>query len=1792
MAITAYTSKYFDDINTPDTSGLTPDDKNYLRVLFQPGRTVQARELNQAQSILQAQLDRLGQSLFKPNTGIVGGDCTFDNTLRFIDVQFNGSEDATAFENLTVDLTGISITSTESAVSASLVKIEELNSLSYRLFIQYRRAGNSSTGVGSANEIVGGNVSIQGLTQQNIVEGLVINNGKAISANLTTGVFFVKGCLASTAEQYTCRALSEDELFDGFAVLQIDEKQITSGEDSTLFDNANGFPNFAAPGADRYQINLKLDLVENFSEKENLVALLEIKDNEVIVIENPIDNSDTTLEKVLAERTFEESGSYVVDKFNVEIQEVLSEDSYTGRYKNSTAANDLSQTEANKKYAATLSPSVAYVRGKRIELAGPLTLLGDKARVSAADLQNGVLEDGSTVASMGNYVEGNFRNLGSPHTGGGLPFLDSNTLTYNLVDSTSATIGTCKILSVEFISGNRFRLFLREISLNAGKIFDNVATIKGAAITNLGDVNFEVQERNGIKLHDTNINSTLFELPNTAVKTFNSIQVSEKVNFPQDPDTETITVASDKTVTFSVTGSTFDKSPSSVIVYNATKDEVLESTDFTIVSNTSAGTLTLDFSGDSPSAADSGDTISIIATVAKNLDSLGIKTETTETITLAGTPALGDIVELPGVFHLISVPDENFELVTDGQTSTQYETAKVRCLKAGETNVNVVHWKFSGGNFYTVNSYRNSGGGQSDLDDIPLYNGNRLGDFFDIRPYPSTTDVLSLDPYSPIIGDIDYFLPRVDSIVILSNGEFSIEKGIPSLLPVAANASSNGLVLHNLNIPAYTFKATNIDVESFRHQRYTMSDIGRIDTRVSNLEYYTALSLLEKSADDKSIFDDDGTARFKNGLVAEGFRNFTIGDVLNSEFICHYERERGHLYPAFSAYSIPFELTQTNGIDINADSQFTNSGLSNEALTLPYNEVVYTNQPFATQFVSVQPYEYVATLGSMILAPEVDTWNDTITAPEIDFDIFGGTGLFDSIRDLNERVGLTQQRTNTQFGGGWRTIGARRRNTMRVEERTVTETEIVQERIEQSLGEFVTDVKIRPYARSKAVYFRAEGLKPNSKFFFFIDGIDVTEYAHLLTRDDIVNSHDHTETAILTNDIETQVTKFLTNNLSVPTWFGTRWYNLKASDRAFVTDPANRIAGAGKQFWSYVTKIIETVEAGPASAAEKERLINDLLPGFDQSSLTQYDGADEATLLETFVTSDVISDTDGIVEGVLIIPNNDSLKFSSGEKTITITNSPRNLEDESTSNALARYISNGLQTNKQTISISATLPRITTTTRTERRTRRWDPIAQTFRVTDETGIFATSIDLFFAGKPSESTKVPIKSYIVTTVNGYPTGDIVSGSESTVNWEDVGTSADGSLATTFKYPYPVYLSADTEYAIVCFSASSEYTAFIAELGGDKTDLITGQIITSQPALGSFFASSNKTTWTAIQNRDLKFSLKRGSFATGETASLVACPQVGTHLGEIDASIISNNTGWDALTCTVTVEAPFTTVIDSDGNSTKVAFPGGVTATAVPVFNPADDSISRIDITKKGFGYLEAPTITISDSSSKTDETIKGTLNKYKVGAFALNQKAINLGGKTSIRNEIYFSGVKYDVTAGLPIEYISNENYEIQADNFKDTRIETFFSSNDERLTPVINRDLSLETRNYFISETGDTSQYVTREITLDNLSDQIDIYLDVNRPSSTSDVEVYVQLKDTNGQIISSTETDTDWHTVSPLDPTSIPINVDRTIFNEVRFNLNTGTTEFSSFIIKIELRGKNYGDAPFAKDLRAVATV
>ena len=69
---------YYDDYD---------ETKNYHRVLFQPGFAVQARELTQMQTALQAQLDRFGQWAFADGSAVVGGKCEDDLSTNYIKIE-------------------------------------------------------------------------------------------------------------------------------------------------------------------------------------------------------------------------------------------------------------------------------------------------------------------------------------------------------------------------------------------------------------------------------------------------------------------------------------------------------------------------------------------------------------------------------------------------------------------------------------------------------------------------------------------------------------------------------------------------------------------------------------------------------------------------------------------------------------------------------------------------------------------------------------------------------------------------------------------------------------------------------------------------------------------------------------------------------------------------------------------------------------------------------------------------------------------------------------------------------------------------------------------------------------------------------------------------------------------------------------------------------------------------------------------------------------------------------------------------------------------------------------------------------------------------------------------------------------------------------------------------------------------------------------------------------------------------------------------------------------------------
>jgi hypothetical protein len=75
MTINFNVSPYYDDYS---------EDDKYLRVLFRPGFPVQARELTQLQTILQNQIARHGDHMFRQGAMVLPGQISFDDGFNYV----------------------------------------------------------------------------------------------------------------------------------------------------------------------------------------------------------------------------------------------------------------------------------------------------------------------------------------------------------------------------------------------------------------------------------------------------------------------------------------------------------------------------------------------------------------------------------------------------------------------------------------------------------------------------------------------------------------------------------------------------------------------------------------------------------------------------------------------------------------------------------------------------------------------------------------------------------------------------------------------------------------------------------------------------------------------------------------------------------------------------------------------------------------------------------------------------------------------------------------------------------------------------------------------------------------------------------------------------------------------------------------------------------------------------------------------------------------------------------------------------------------------------------------------------------------------------------------------------------------------------------------------------------------------------------------------------------------------------------------------------------------------------
>ena len=383
--------------------------KNFYKVLFRPGYSIQSRELTTLQSILQNQIESYGKFQFKQGELVIPGEVGFNNNLNYVklssvsEVAINDGGEIVFRKYDIKTLVGQKVRGITSGVVASIVAAEYSSETeSDVIFVKYVNSGDAAVeptfrqgetlevidGVNTPLLVVGtdGSVLPTSINVTNPDTGQVSTlsspaMGIASAVKVEQGIYFVNGFFVRNDEQLIVidKYYNKPSTKVGFT---ISESLVTSEEDNSLYDNAKGYSNFSAPGASRLKITLTLTKFGYTAVTDrNFIQLLKIKSG---IVEKKVRQFDyNLLEETLARRTFDESGDYVVEDFPIDIREYYQRNGNNGFYslnRQTNTVNGLSIQDASKKLVASIGPGKAYVRGFEIINKETKYVLFDKAR--------------------------------------------------------------------------------------------------------------------------------------------------------------------------------------------------------------------------------------------------------------------------------------------------------------------------------------------------------------------------------------------------------------------------------------------------------------------------------------------------------------------------------------------------------------------------------------------------------------------------------------------------------------------------------------------------------------------------------------------------------------------------------------------------------------------------------------------------------------------------------------------------------------------------------------------------------------------------------------------------------------------------------------------------------------------------------------------------------------------------------------------------------------------------------------------------------------------------------------------------------------------------------------------------------------------------------------------------------------------------------------------------------------------------------------------------------------------
>ncbi len=453
-----------------------------------------------------------------------------------------------------------------------------------------------------------------------------------------------------------------------------------------------------------------------------------------------------------------------------------------------------------------------------------------------------------------------------------------------------------------------------------------------------------------------------------------------------------------------------------------------------------------------------------------------------------------------------------------------------------------------------------------------------------------------------------------------------------------------------------------------------------------------------------------------------------------------------------------------------------------------------------------------------------------------------------------------------------------------VSSRTGTTTFVSEQFDKESIGDKVVSRDLVQYLRSRNIQFVAKNVKPLTQVYAFFDGVDVTKYCipKLLEITMISGVFEVGETVIGTVQ-KTGINVTVIDESDPSITFRVAQSNHKEGSYNIPTStyPLNPYTSQTLPATYSSTSTILNIDTFSLCAQYQGQF-----SGWVQSGMTLVGKTSGA--IATITNVRLISDVYTSLIGSFYIPNpNISVnpRFENGSKIFTLINSIINDRNLASTISEEKFISSGTIETVQENIISTRNARIeqkqdfqqqnvSRTTGVQLVSSNvvakttdwyscpwWDPLAQSFLVQEESGIFLTKCDIFF--KTKDDIGVPVLFQIRTMQGGFPTQTVLPFSEVTLEPDQVNISNNGLVPTSFVFKSPVYLEGGKEYAIIVGSNSNKYNVFISRSG--EVDILT-QSYVNQPYLGSLFKSQNASTWEPSQWEDLKFTLYRADFLT--------------------------------------------------------------------------------------------------------------------------------------------------------------------------------------------------------------------------------------------------------------------------------------------------------------------------------------